>query len=112
MRALSSVAGESRWPLSETASPFSNPILMVVTLSGAAIGGSLVGLIVAGALSLPLLIGVIVAVWTGGPIGGTLAAGGGVLYAVAIHAVSFRVVGPLVTRSTFTVMSVIDRDSR
>jgi hypothetical protein len=38
LSAFSSVAGESFSPLSETASPFSKPILIVVTLSGASIG--------------------------------------------------------------------------
>ncbi|MGF1666021.1 MAG: hypothetical protein ACFCVC_07075 [Acidimicrobiia bacterium] len=79
-------------------------------VSGAAFVASMVGLLAAGTLMLPVVAGVGAAAWFGGPGWALTAAVVAVGFAAGVYVVSFRFTGPLISRRAFSVMEVIDAD--
>lgn len=79
-------------------------------VSGAAFVASMVGLLAAGVLMLPVIAGVGVAAWFGGPGWALAAALVSVGFAAVVYVASFRLTGPLMSRRVFSVMEVIDAD--
>jgi ABC-2 type transport system permease protein len=79
-------------------------------VSGAAFVASMVGLLAAGALMLPVIGAVGAAAWFGGPGWALAAAVVSVGFAAVVYVVSFRFTGPLMERRMFSVMAVIDAD--
>jgi ABC-2 type transport system permease protein len=79
-------------------------------VSGAAFVASMVGLLAAAVLMMPVIAGVGAAAWFGGPGWALAAAVVSVGFAAAVYVVSFRLTGPLMARRAFSVMAVIDAD--
>ncbi len=79
-------------------------------VSGSAFVASMVGLLVAGILMLPMIGAVGSAAWFGGPGWALAAAILSVVFSAVVYVLSFRVTGPLMARRVFSVMAVIDAD--
>lgn len=79
-------------------------------LSGSAFLGAMVGLLSAGILLMPAIVGVGLGVWLGGPAWATLVAGVASAYAAVVYRLSFRITGPLAERNVAKVLETIDRD--
>jgi ABC-2 type transport system permease protein len=79
-------------------------------VSGSAFVASMVGILVAGILMLPVIGAVGSAAWFGGPGWAFAAAVLSVGFAAAVYVVSFRFTGPLMVRRVYFVMAVIDAD--
>lgn len=99
---LTSILGPVRMPESN---PFGSK-----GMSGAAFVASMVGLLAAGLLMIPIIAGVGAAAWFLGPLAAGLAAMAATAYGVAVYLVSFRITRPALDRSLFSLMATIDAD--
>lgn len=99
---MTSILGPIRMPESN---PFGSR-----GMSGAAFVASMVGLLAAGVLMIPLIVGVGTAAWFSGPLLGSVAAVLALGYGVVVYVVSFRLTRPTLARSLFSVMAVIDAE--
>lgn len=77
--------------------------------TGGAIGVSLLGLVVSGALTVPMLVAAAVGYYFGETLGVTLAAAGSVLYGVVLFRAGFQWAQSAVVQRQFHLLDVLDR---
>lgn len=79
-------------------------------LSGSAFLATMGGMVVAGALLVPPVLAVGIAVWQARPGWATAAALLSVGYSALVYSLSLRVTGPMAERSVYKVLDVVDKD--